>query len=50
MTQEERDAVACYILSKQQGAEMIAILLAKPVDEVRRMIREGERLLQEREE
>ena len=46
----EGDAIACYILSKHQGVDMIAVLTGKTVREVKVLIKEGKRLLKERDE
>ena len=50
MKPEQYDAVVCYILSKRQGVAMIATIMEKTEDEVRRLIAEGERVVQERGE
>ena len=50
MRPEHYDAVVCYILSKRQGVAMIATIMEKSEDEVRRLIAEGERIVQQRGE
>ena len=44
----EPDAIVCYLLSKRQGAAMIAVLMNKTEEEVNSLIATGERLLQDR--
>lgn len=48
--QNVRDAITCYILSRQQGTEMIAQLMGKSVSEVKELIAEGKRFVEARQD
>jgi hypothetical protein len=43
------EAIACYLMSRRQGVEMIAYITGKSATDVKRHIQEGERLLKEQE-
>ena len=45
----DADAVACYILSRRQGIEMISVLFGKPEKEIEQLIGEGRQILKRRQ-
>ena len=49
-TNTESDAITCYILSQKQGVKMIAALMGITEEEVKALIKQGERLMKARGE